>query len=113
MTRRLIDLDEVADVLRTIGAEMADEVNPVDSEGGCVYNGPNGTHCIAGETFKRLGLDTAILSEWEGKSVGAVLNETLFPDTEFGGGVALLLGVAQSKADDFLTWGDVILELAI
>lgn len=69
-------------------------------ENGCLYTGPDGTHCIAGTIFANLGADltdTEVFTEGIGAAVIAVrLGLTAETNTP----VAILLATVQGAADN-------------
>jgi hypothetical protein len=96
----VITVDEAKDLLRRILSENPTRHNPQDSEGTCLYNGPDGDHCIAGAAFIALGKDEHDFQEGMAASdagAGLGLWERVY-GAEFGS-VQWLFDAVQQLAD--------------
>lgn len=126
MSSKHITIDEVVTTLRGIAADKPDAVNPVNQNGACVYTATDGSHCVAGEAFVRLGIDCPV-----GDTFHAADGELMFrlqqrgpgelDELGFWGAITWdaqaldLLGKAQTIADGFgkgdpriVEWADAI-----
>lgn len=91
-------LEDVIKATREVIAENPNNVNPMDEDGLCLYNGPDNRHCIAATVFIKLGYD--ISSADEGTDAGDVVKQLGLdinkPSADF-------LDRLQCEADDFAT----------
>lgn len=100
----LITYEDAQFLFREILSGSPDRHNPVDMEG-CLYNGDDGTHCIAGTAFVALGVDPEFLGEREqvsaaevGQALGLFESDDPIPNTP-----AYLFAKIQNIADGLPT----------
>lgn len=105
---------QVVDVLLKVVERFPDQINPLDpKEGGCVYTGGLGDHCIAGQVIVDLGGALPDVDEPENNGMavwgpfGDGLLDMFVTGLEFETEAKKLLLAAQVKADQLRTWADV------
>lgn len=95
----------VETALRAIAAEHPDNKNPVGDEGLCLYNGPDGTHCMIGQFLANEGVD--VDEAYEGIGVHKVIADALPDGASVSFNAALVCERWQFAADGHRSWGDV------
>jgi len=94
-------LEDVIKATREVIAENPDKINPMSESGFCLYNGPDGTHCIAATLFIKFGYD--ISEAKEGSSASDVISQL---GLDINKPSAIFLDGLQQRADDIATWLD-------
>ncbi len=109
----MITREQVAEVLREFeGSEVRNPVKMKEDPagvmwGGCLYNGPDNTHCIAGAVFERFETLDLVMENCPVSALRGVHDR-------YTDGAIELLGLAQRLADagsqfgEPKPWGDVI-----
>ena len=88
-------LEDVIKATREVIAENPDKINPMSESGTCLYNGPDGTHCIAATLFIKFGYD--ISEAKEGSSASDVICQL---GLDINRPSAIFLDELQQRADD-------------
>lgn len=96
----MITVEQTIDTARKVIAENPDTKNPINELGVCLYNGGNGTHCIAGTIFVNDGFDTSECLEGEGVYEQPMILQYTEEAINF-------LDSLQALADTKIPWGEI------